>query len=79
MDERAARAARRRANLTGGVAGSFAEMEEIDLAQWQELLPAERLEAVFDMWSEQANQTREADEAPARLPRSVGGVRLRRS
>ena len=33
MDERAFRAARRRANLTGGVASTFAEMDDIDLAQ----------------------------------------------
>jgi hypothetical protein len=75
MNDRAARIARRRANLTGGVASSFAEMDEIDLAQWLSVPPSERLEAVFDMWSE---QTREADEAPPRLSRSVGGVRLRR-
>ena len=58
--------------MTGGVASSFSEMDEIDLEQWLTVPPHERLEAVFDMWFE---QTREADEAPSRLPRSVGGVR----
>lgn len=60
---------------------SFDELAALDLDGWLLVPPAERLGMVFDMWFEQARTTEPKDihEAAARLQRSVGGVRPRRS
>ena len=78
VDERSARAARRRREWTGGVAESFAAMEEADLDFWQRMTPEERMGCVFEMWVEQSAPEEPGHEAPRRLQRSVGGTRPRR-
>jgi hypothetical protein len=45
MDDAASRAARRRAEWTGGVARSFEEMDAIDLAFWLSTTPEQRVRA----------------------------------
>ena len=72
------RARIRRATWTGGVARSFAEMEDIDLTFWLSVTPAERMLA---MWSlvEDSLSLKGHGGPPPRLQRSVGGARpLRR-
>jgi hypothetical protein len=78
MDEREARAERRRREWTGGVARSFAEMEEVDLDWWLRVKPEDRLGYVFDMYDEQMALQDPRHEAARRLQRTVGGVRPRR-
>jgi hypothetical protein len=70
------RAARRRSTWTGGVAGSFEEMEKLDLAFWLRATPAERLRAVYELNLELMALGGHRG-PPPRLQRSVGGVRPR--
>ena len=68
------RAERRRRTWTGGVARSFDEAEQMDLAFWQSMTPVERIRAttelIFEMpWEE--GRVGPSD----RLQRAVGGVR----
>ena len=60
----------------GGVAKSLSEMEEVDRTWWASMTPEERLASIFDLWAEQSSLG-ENGEAPARLQRSLGGVRQR--
>lgn len=78
MDNRAARAERRRREWTGGVARSAAEMEEVSLDWWLSMTPEERIGCVFEMWDEQMRLKDPHHEASVRLQRDVGGVRPRR-
>jgi hypothetical protein len=77
-DERARRAEARRKGWSGGVARSFAEMEEIDLEFWLSATPAERIRAVTELIAQMRWIGGERGPAP-RLQRSVGGTRPRRS
>jgi hypothetical protein len=74
MDDAASRAARRRAEWTGGVVRSFAEMDEVDLAFWRSTTAEQRIRA---MWSivEDALALKGHSGCPPRLQRSIGGVR----
>jgi hypothetical protein len=72
-----ARAARRRQTWKGGVARSFAEMEDLDLEFWLGATPGERIRAVREM-AEDAMSSKEQNGSAERLQRSVGGVRDRR-
>jgi hypothetical protein len=74
MDDAAARAARRRAQWTGGVARSFAEMDEVDLAFWLAVTPANRVRAMWSL-AEDTLALKGHHGAAPRLRRSVGGVR----
>jgi hypothetical protein len=78
VDNRAARDERRRREWTGGVARSFAEMEEVDLDFWLRVKPEDRIGYVFDMWDEAMAFKDPQHEAAERLQRSVGGVRARK-
>ena len=71
------RARLRRERWTGGVARQGAEMAEVSSAFWRTVRPEDRLGYVFDMWTEQMSLKDPSYEAPARLSRSVGGVRPR--
>jgi hypothetical protein len=77
VDDAASRAARRRAEWTGGVARSFQDMDAIDLAFWQRMTPEQRVRA---MWSlvEDSLALEGRVGPPPRLQKSVGGVRPRR-
>lgn len=70
-DER--KAARQR-NWQGGVAKSFAELDERDLEQWQAVSPVERLKAVWSLVEDSLALRGEHATTP-RLQRLVGGVR----
>ena len=70
----AERAERRRRTWSGGVAHSFAEMDEIDLQFWLRATPAERVRAVTELIDEMRAMMGEDGPTP-RLQRSVGGVR----
>jgi hypothetical protein len=70
------RAARRRREWQGGVAKDFAAMDAEDLAFWLRASPAERIRAVQLLNLELA-ELRGSHESPARLQRSLGGVRQR--
>lgn len=70
------RAARRRRTWQGGVARSFAEMEERDLEFWLRATPAERVRAVH-MLNLEIAKLQGDDGPPPRLQRSLGGVRSR--
>jgi hypothetical protein len=72
-------AERRRREWTGGVARSFAEMEEVDLDFWLRMTPEQRIGCVFEMWDEQMAFKDPRHEATSRLQRAVGGVRPRGS
>lgn len=67
----------RQANWVGGVAHSFSEMEDVDLAFWQAMSPVERLQMVWSLVEDtlalQGNHG-----SPPRLQRLVGGVRALR-
>ena len=69
--------AKRRATWTGGVAHSFAEADDMDVAFWAASTPAERVRGVTQLIEEVATMA-ESGESPPRLQRAVGGVRLRR-
>jgi hypothetical protein len=75
MSDPATRAARRRAEWTGGKASSFEALERLDLDAWVAIPGSEKLGMVFEMWFEQSREA--TDEATPRLQRSVGGVRPR--
>jgi hypothetical protein len=64
--------------MVGGVARSFAELDNLSAAWWARMKPEERLECVFDMYDEQMRFKDPRREAASRLPRAVGGVRPRR-
>ncbi len=68
------RADLRRKTWTGGVAHSFAEMDEQDLHFWLSMAPSER---VLAMWSlvEDSLALKEFRGPAPRLQRSIGGVR----
>jgi hypothetical protein len=74
MDDAAARAARRRAQWTGGVARSFAEMDDVDLDSWLAVTPANRVRAMWSLVEDTLALKGHHGAAP-RLQRSVGGVR----
>lgn len=74
--ERAARAARRRATWTFGVAHGFDEMTKADLEFWARATPAERIRGLTELIFEMS-WIRGEHEPPARLLRSVFGVRPR--
>ena len=76
--EREDRVRVRQAAWSGGVARCGPELDAANAAFWQAVSPDERLGYVFDMWTEQMSLKDPAYEAPARLQRSVGGVRPRR-
>ena len=76
MDDRAARAAKRRQTWTGGVAIGFEEAELADFEFWRAATPQERVQGVTDLVAELLDSTG-SDEAARRLQRSVGGVRKR--
>jgi hypothetical protein len=78
VDDREARAERRHREWTGGVARSFAEMEEVDLDWWERVPPEQRIGYVFDLWDEQKALEDPRHEPSERLQRAVGGVRPRR-
>jgi hypothetical protein len=78
MDDAASRAARRRAQWTGGVAHSFQEMDEVDLDFWLAITPANRVRAMWSIVEDALALKGQSGPAP-RLQRSVGGVRPRRS
>jgi hypothetical protein len=71
-----ARAAARRASWRGGVARSFAEMEEADLDFWLAATSIERVRAVMLLMDELRSVAGD-DGPPPRLRRSAGGVRRR--
>lgn len=71
-----ARAARRRRTWSGGVAGSFDEAAERDLAFWLSMEPEARVRMVWSL-VEECLVLQGADGPPPRLQRSVGGVRRR--
>ena len=73
----AERAERRRRTWSGGVAHSFAEMDEIDLQFWLRATPAERVRAVTEL-ALTIFEPRTNDGSAPRLQRSVGGVRPRK-
>ena len=75
-EDRAARAAERRRTWTGGVAKSFAEMEQADLEFWRAATPGERIRAVTLLIEEMCALRGERGPGP-RLQRSVGGTRKR--
>jgi hypothetical protein len=77
-DEARVRAEARRKQWVGGVARSFAEMEEVSAAWWARMTPEERLGCVFDMYDELMLLKDPAHEPASRLQRAVGGVRPRR-
>jgi hypothetical protein len=77
-DSSDARAEYRRQNWTGGVAHSFAEMEEVDLKFWMAATPAERVRGVTMLIDEVRSLRGEHGPMP-RLDKSIGGVRQRRS
>ena len=80
-DETAARAARaeiRRARWTGSVVRRGPDLDKAEADFWRAVPPEERLGYVFDMWNEEMTLKDPTYEAPARLQRSVGGVRPRR-
>jgi hypothetical protein len=73
----AERAAHRRATWSGGVARSFAEADEMDLAFWMAATPQERLRGVTQLIEEM--RIMEGGRGPSpRLQRTVGGTRPRR-
>ncbi|GAC1599071.1 MAG: hypothetical protein NVS3B20_21000 [Polyangiales bacterium] len=72
------RAAYRRTHWRGGVAHSRAEAEEFDLEFWMSATPAERIRGVAQLVEEMGKVVDEHG-SPARLQRTVGGVRPRRS
>ena len=74
MDDAASRAARRRAEWTGGVARSFAEMDEIDLDFWLAMTPEARVRTMWSIVEDALALKGHRGPAP-RLQRSVGGVR----
>jgi hypothetical protein len=76
--EREQRAQHRRDHWTGGVARSRAEMAEANAEFWRGMSGEDKLGMVFDMWTEQMRLKEPSYEPPARLQRSVGGVRPRR-
>jgi hypothetical protein len=76
--DREQRAAFRRAHWTGGVARGHAEMAVANAEFWRGVSGDDKLGYVFDMWAEQMKLKDPTYEAPARLQRSVGGVRPRR-
>ena len=78
-DEAAERARVRRERWTGGVARDGIEMDKVNAELWRAVPPDDRLGFVFDMWNEQMSLKDPSYEAPARLQRSAGGVRPRRS
>jgi hypothetical protein len=75
-DDREARAEQRRRNWTGGIAKSFAEMEEADLAFWMKATPGERIRGVTMLIDDMLAMKGERGPTP-RLQRSVGGARPR--
>ena len=77
MSSAADRAAYRRANWTGGVARSFAEADEMDLAFWLAATPQQRLRGVTQL-IEDMRMMEGASGPPARLQRAIGGTRPRR-
>ena len=76
--EREAHARARRTEWSGGVVRRGPELDAANSAFWQAVSADKRLGYVFDMCAEQMSLKDPAYEAPARLQRSVGGVRPRR-
>lgn len=62
--------------MSGGVAKSFAEIEQFDLEAWKKVPGAERVLAIWSLTSE-AHTFAGNDGPLPRLQRSVGGVRPR--
>ncbi len=71
------RAAYRRANWVGGVAQSHDEAAELEVEFWMHATPAERILGVTQL-VEEMRTLGNPHESPARLQRTVGGVRPRR-
>ncbi|MCA9640665.1 MAG: hypothetical protein H6718_14695 [Polyangiaceae bacterium] len=74
MNDRAARAARRRQTWTGGVVTGFQQAELADFEFWRAATPEERVQGVTDLVLELLDSSG----APRRLDKSIGGVRKRR-
>ena len=74
VDDREARAAERRRTWQGGVAKSFAEAEEQDLAFWMSATPQERVRGLTELVAQMFAMEEDVG-SPARLQRAVGGVR----
>ena len=72
-----ARATYRRTHWVGGVAGSHAEADEMDVEFWANATPGERVRGVTQLIDEMRT-SKEHDGSPDRLQRTVGGVRARR-
>jgi hypothetical protein len=68
------RAEARRQTWTGGVASSFAEMDQRDLEFWLAMTPAERVGAMWSLVEDSLAFEGHRGPAP-RLQRSTGGVR----
>lgn len=68
------RAAARRQTWTGGVAHSFAEMDQRDLEFWLAMTPAARVLAMWSLVEDSLAFAEHRGPAP-RLQRSTGGVR----
>jgi hypothetical protein len=75
--ERQARAAKRRATWSGGVARGFVEAEEADLAFWRSATVEQRLQGLLELLAASGLQT-EHDAVERRHSRLVGGVRALR-
>lgn len=73
---REARAARRRATWSGGIARSFEDLEAIDLEAWKQVSGADRVLAIWPLTLE-AITLGGHDGPPPRLQRSSGGIRRR--
>lgn len=74
MSEREARASERRRTWQGGVARSFEEAEEADLAFWMSATPTERVRGLTALVAE-VFALEDRSGSTARLQRSIGGVR----
>jgi hypothetical protein len=70
------RAEERRRTWTGGVAHSFAELDELDLASWQKVSKVDRVLTIWPLTLE-ALAFAGYDGPPPRLQRSAGGIRQR--